>query len=357
MHDGVVRHVSRVINAASPGATLSLTLYFFNRQEIVGALQTAAARGVRIQIVVDGDMVGNSWHQALKAIPSVKIVECDPRSSGDSPVRGCMSNRINSAPLDKRPINHNKFMTVSSVELTGGATAKNVLYVSSANLDYYGAYESALTISHAGLYRDYLRYFNDLMRHGESGRVNNNYGRTFTAGAHRVYTFPRREATGGPRSASNDPISTLLRNTTCGSSGETRIELANFRIQRRAVVRELIAARERGCRVRVVTGENGFAALKDLARAVPVRHCGHTAAGGVTMHEKFMIVRRGSQSTLYAGSQNLTYRGLRQNDEAILALRNHVVADPYQGRFNWLYRECKPIEFPASTTNLDEDTD
>lgn len=358
MHDGVVQHVSRLINAASPGATLSLTLYYFNRQEIVEALKGAAARGVRIRIVVDGDMVGNGWHQALKAIPSVRLVECDPRLSGGSPVRGCMSDRIGSAPLNERPVNHNKFMTVSSVQLAGGGTAKNVLYVSSANLDFYPAYESALTISHAGLYQDYLRYFNDLMRYGESGRVNNNYGRTFTAGAHRVYTFPRREAAGSsPRSASNDPIAALLRNTTCGPSGETRIDLANFRIQRRAVVRELIAARQRGCAVRVVTGENGFVAVKDLARVVPVHHCGHTDNGGVTTHEKFLIVRRGSQSTLYVGSHNLTYRALRQNDEAILALRNHAVAGPYQERFNWLYGECEPIQFPATSTSFDEDTD
>ncbi|MFI2511721.1 phosphatidylserine/phosphatidylglycerophosphate/cardiolipin synthase family protein [Streptomyces sp. NPDC018972] len=361
MHAGVAAHVQRLINAASPGATLSLTLYYFNRKEIIDSLRDAAARGVHVRVVVDGDMLygNNAWaYAALKAIPTIRLVACDPRPNGAAPVRGCMSDRLGAAPLDKRPINHNKFMTISSVQLTGGGTARNVLYTASANLDYYRAYESALTVTHAGLYQDYVSYFNDLMRHGSSGRVNNNYGKTLSAGAHRVYTFPRREAAGrSPRSASNDPIAALLRQTTCGASGRTLIDLANFRIQRRAVVNELIAAQKRGCRIRVVTGENTFAAVQDLARAVPVRHCGHTEAGGVTVHEKFMIIRRGSQSTLYAGSQNLTYRALRQNDEAVLALRNHAVNGPYQQRFNWLYGECDPFVAPTANATGAADID
>ncbi|WSQ08954.1 phospholipase D-like domain-containing protein [Streptomyces sp. NBC_01231] len=348
MHAGVVQHVGRLIDAASPGATLSLTLYFFNREEIVAALRSAAARGVHVRVVVDGDMVGNGWHNALKAIPSIRLVECDPRPSGAAPVRGCMSDHIGKSPLNKRPVNHNKFMTISSVQLAGGGTARNVLYVSSANLDFFRAYESALTISHAGLYQDYLRYFNDLMRYGSSGKVNNDYGKTFRAGAHRVYTFPRE---------SNDPIAAILRGTRCGRSGQTRIDLANFRIQRQAVVKELIAARTRGCKVRVVTGENTLAAVQDLARAMPVHYCGRTNRGGVPVHEKFMIVRRGSQSMLYVGSHNLTYRALRQNDEAILALRNHAVTGPYKQRFDWLHAECKPFVWPTTEADSDENND
>ncbi|MET7649253.1 phospholipase D-like domain-containing protein [Streptomyces sp. NPDC005426] len=345
MHAGVAQHVQRLIDAASPGATLSLTLYYFSRTEIVQALRNAAARGVRVRVVVDGWMVhdpkGIPFYKALKAIPSIRVVECDLRGSGEEPVRACMSNRTGSAPLSERPVMHNKFMTISSVQLAGGGTAKGVLYVSSANLDHYAAYEDALTVTHAGLYKDYVAYFEDLMHHGSRGSVNNNYGKTFSANEHRVYTFPRMEAAGRkPRSATNDPIADILRRTPCGSSQRTQIDLANFRIQRRAVVSELIAAQARGCKVRIVTGDDAFAALKTLARAMPVRLCGHTDAGGMPVHEKFMILRRGTQSTLYVGSHNLTYRALRQNDEAILALRNHAIAGPYKKRFDYLHAAC-----------------
>lgn len=362
MHKGVAEHVRRLIDAASPGATLSLTLYYFSRLEIVEALRNAAARGVRVRVVVDGWMVhdpkGVPFYKALKAIPSIRVVGCDPRGSGGEPVRACMSNRMGSAPLSERPVMHDKFMTISSVQLAGGGTANDVLYVSSANLDYYAAYESALTITHAGLYKDYLAYFEDLMRHGSLGSVNNNYGKTFRASEHRVYTFPRKEAAGrGPRSATNDPVAEILRRTPCGSSVRTQVDLANFRIQRRAVVNELIAAQARGCKVRVVTGDDAFAALKTLARAMPVRLCGHTEAGGMPVHEKFMILRRGTQSTLYVGSHNLTYRALRQNDEAILALRNHAIAGPYKKRFDYLHAECNPWKpspnvAPATNTEI-----
>ncbi|WP_031079838.1 phospholipase D-like domain-containing protein [Streptomyces sp. NRRL S-118] len=341
-HKNIADHARRLIDAASPGAMLSLTLYYFDRDEIVDALRRAAARGVSVRLVVDGYMVGNAWHKALTSIPGITVVACDPRRSGGEPVRACMGNRV----IHKVPVMHNKFMIISSVQLTGGRTAKNVLYVSSANLDHYTAYESVLTLTHAGLYEDYLTYFNDLMRHGSTGQVNNDYGKTFRAGDHRIYTFPRKE-TGNkprPRSASNDPIAGLLRNTACGSPGRTRIDLANFRIQRAAVVKELIAARERGCKVRVVTGEDQFVEVNRLARAMPVRLCSHDNGAGITMHEKFILVRRGSRSTLYVGSHNLTYRALRQNDESILALRNHPIGSSYLKRFDYLHEGCERMK-------------
>ncbi|MER5935137.1 phosphatidylserine/phosphatidylglycerophosphate/cardiolipin synthase family protein [Streptomyces sp. NPDC002054] len=346
-HKGVVEHVGRLIDAASPGATLSLTIYYFDRMEIVTALSRAAARGVHVRVVVDGNMVhdANPYYAGLKRIPSATIVECDQRRTGGEPVRGCMSNRMGA----ERPVMHNKFMTISRVQLRGGKTAENVLYVSSANLDPYKAYESALTITHAGLYRDYLTYFNDLMRHGKSQIVNEDYGKDFSAGPHRLYTFPRQ---------SDDPVADVLRRTRCSSSGpKTRIDVANFRIARRAVVKELVdIARKRGCEVRVVTGDGSMPGVPILDKVINVRLCSHLQPGQIPVHEKFFIVRRGSQTTLYVGSQNLTTRGLRQNDEAVLALRNHPVTAAYQKRFDDLHKECPHVEprlDAAPTTNPD----
>ncbi|MFE9204505.1 phospholipase D-like domain-containing protein [Micromonospora sp. NPDC007230] len=371
MHKGVGAHVARLINATPTGATLSLTLYFFNRQEVLDALKAAAARGVRVRIVINGSQVwaGDAFYQALKATPSITVVECGTRRPDKQSTRGCMTNRTGS-PLNNPPLLHDKFMTISSVRVAGGGTARNVLYVSSANLDYYAAYEDAITISHAGLYADYLRYFNDLMAHGRSGASDDNAGRTYAAGAHRLYTFPRREAAGSTaRSGSNDPVVRILKGLSCSSS--TKVDLANFRIQRRAVVNELIAARKRGCQVRIVTGAKSgaphdkgkpMAALVDLARAMPVHLCGYTEnekgeQQGIPMHEKFMIIRQGAQSTLYLGSHNLTYRALRQNDENILALRNHPLATPFQRRFESHHSTCWVYNPPAGVALTPSDAD
>ncbi|MGB2567662.1 phospholipase D-like domain-containing protein [Micromonospora citrea] len=373
MHAGVGAHVARLINAAPAGATLSLTLYFFNRQEVLDALKGAAARGVKVRIVINGSQVwdGDAYYKALKATSGITVVECGTRRPDKQSTRGCMTRRTEASPLHNPPLLHNKFMTISSVRLAGGGTAKNVLYVSSANLDHYRAYENAITISHAGLYADYLHYFNALMAQGRSGASDANAGRTYTAGGHRLYTFPRREAAGTkPRSGSNDPIVSILKGLTC--SGSTRIDLANFRIQRRAVVNELIAARKRGCQVRVVTGARTgrphdvgapMAALVTLAKAMPVHLCGYTEAGGIPMHEKFIIIRQAGTSTLYLGSHNLTYRALRQNDENILALRNHPLAKPFQQRFDSHHSTCRVYDpskdpnIPASGDIADESTD
>jgi phosphatidylserine/phosphatidylglycerophosphate/cardiolipin synthase-like enzyme len=124
--------------------------------------------------------------------------------------------------------------------------------------------------------------------------------------------------------------------------------VANFRIQRAAVVAELKAASARHCQVRIVTGAKSGAkhdvgapmtALVELARALPVHMCS-VDKGGIPMHEKFMVVRQGNQSTLYVGSHNLTYRALRQNDENILALRNHPLGTPFHQRFESHFANC-----------------
>jgi phosphatidylserine/phosphatidylglycerophosphate/cardiolipin synthase-like enzyme len=373
MHRGVGDHVARLINATPPGATISLTLYFFNRPEVLDALRGAAGRGVRVRILINGSQVwsGDAFYQALKATRGITVVECGTRRPDGQSTRGCMTNRMGASPLGNPPLLHDKFMTISSVRLAGGGSARNVVYVSSANLDHYAAYENAITISHAGLYADYRRYFDALMAHGRSGASDPNAGRTYAAGDHRLYTFPRREAAGRtPSSGSNDPIVSILRGFTC--SGSTKIDLANFRIQRRAVVSELIAARTRGCEVRVVTGAKSGAphdkgapmrALVDLAKAMPVHLCGYTedengTQQGIPMHEKFMIIRQGAQSTLYVGSHNLTYRALRQNDENILALRNHPLAVPFQQRFDSHHTTCWVYNPPAgAATSSDTDTD
>ncbi|MEV0430622.1 phosphatidylserine/phosphatidylglycerophosphate/cardiolipin synthase family protein [Micromonospora sp. NPDC050495] len=367
MHKGLGAHVARLINATPSGATLSLTLYFFNRREVLDALKGAAARGVKVRIVINGSQVwdGDAYYKALKATSGITVVECGTRRPDGQSTRGCMTDRTDAKTLKNPPLLHDKFMTISSVRLAGGTTARNVLYVSSANLDHYAAYENAITISHAGLYADYLRYFNGLMAHGRSGASDDNAGRTYVAGEHRLYTFPRREGAGSkPTSGSNDPIVSILKGLSC--SGSTKVDLANFRIQRRAVVNELIAARKRGCQVRVVTGAKSgarhdegtpMAALVTLATAMPVHLCGYTPAGGIPLHEKFLIIRQGSRSTLYVGSHNLTYRALRQNDENILALRNHPLATPFQQRFELHYSTCLQWHPPAGVAGTVSDTD
>ncbi|WP_190113386.1 hypothetical protein [Streptomyces cinnamoneus] len=126
---------------------------------------------------------------------------------------------------------------------------------------------------------------------------------------------------------------------------------------------EFTAARTRGCQARVVTGDGSMSGANPFVRAVSFRLCAETEAGGRPVHEQFMIVRQGgAQSMLCAGSYRLMYRALRQNDESILALRDHLVAVPYRQRFDCLHGECKPWKptsdvVPPADADDEEDAD
>ncbi|QFU89652.1 phospholipase D-like domain-containing protein [Amycolatopsis sp. YIM 10] len=367
-HPPIVARAKALIDASTPGSKIDMPLYYFNQQTIIDSLKLAKARGVNIRVLLDGHMRNQWQHTQLKAFlgedktkPSYVAV-CGSRvQDGTDYVasRGCIGTRQFGADGENPSyaLNHNKFITLTGVLLTNGSVAGNVTYISSANLDTYDAFQSAITVTDPKVHLYYSFYFADLEFH-QSTTGNDAYNRRWGAASdtYQLFGFPFHEADGaGATSGSNDPIVNILRTENCAAGGS--IKVANYRIQRTAVVAQLIAAAKRGCSVQVVTGNTGddretpddetFDALKELASRgsnIVVRLCGSDPDfGGVPMHEKFMVIKKDASAApqLLAGSANLTYKGLRQSDENVLRIRDAGIVSKYVERADGFYRICK----------------
>ncbi|GAA1530412.1 hypothetical protein GCM10009678_10710 [Actinomadura kijaniata] len=365
-HERIAAHAKRLIDAAN-GGSINITLYYFDRIEIVEALAAAAGRGVRVRVVIDGWNRGRAEYKALieaSKVPDPKqriaVATCSPRKvdweGRKVATRGCIANRdaLDEAgnAVSEPSIMHNKFMTLSSVQTTGG-TVNNVVYVSSANLDWWHgkdatekkAYENVVTLTSPELHRFYAeRYFDDLF-HGPNSTGNNEYGdpdpdpetdNNHHSADYEVFTYPRQV---------HDPVGEALAEAaeTCSTTRtDDVIKVANFRISRRNITGILGVAKKRGCTVQVVTGDVGddprtpandhYPALTDLLEAnIDIKLCGPAMGAYSQMHEKTLMIGHGPTAGLYIGSANMTDGAMKYADESVLRV---MKTSPLWSRFD-----------------------
>ncbi|MEU5720801.1 hypothetical protein [Micromonospora sp. NPDC047738] len=75
------------------------------------------------------------------------------------------------------------------------------------------------------------------------------------------------------------------------------------------------------------------------------------------MHDKFLTIRQGSESTLHTASHNLPYRALRHHEENLLSLRNHLLSTPFQRRFDSHHRESLRHDPQTGVAATSDETD
>ncbi|MFI0408927.1 phosphatidylserine/phosphatidylglycerophosphate/cardiolipin synthase family protein [Actinomadura sp. 3N508] len=366
-HQKIAAHAVALINAANPGSTVRITLYYFDRMEVANALIAAAKRGVKVRIVMDGwNRDREEWAALVAASKAptpvgerVALSTCGTRlvdwQGRDVSDRGCIANREIDNPdesSNEPSIMHNKFMTLSSVQTTSGPVS-NVVYVSSANLDWWKgrtnpertAYENVVTLASAELHKFFgTHYFEDLFN-GPNTMGNNSYGdpdpdpetdNNFHSANHEVFTSPRQV---------HDGVGAAIERAARGCS-TTRtddiIKVANFRISRSNITGILAHAKQKGCTVQVVTGDVGddpktpgndhWPALSRLLAAnIDVKVC-HPHMGSYSeMHEKTLMINHSPTAGLYIGSANMTDGALKYADESVLRI---MKTSPIWARFD-----------------------
>ncbi|MFI0369671.1 phosphatidylserine/phosphatidylglycerophosphate/cardiolipin synthase family protein [Actinomadura sp. 1N219] len=377
-HQKIAAHAIALLNAATPGSTVRITLYFYDRADVTEALLAAAKRGVKVRIVMDGwNRTRPQWKALIAASkaptpPSerVAVSTCSPKRVNYNgrwvASRGCIANREydedTGEPSNEPSIMHNKFMTLSSVQTTSG-TVSNVVYVSSANLDWWKgedrpdlkAYENVVTLASAELHKFYgEKYFEDLFD-GPTTTGNNSYGdpdpdpeadNNFHSADNEVFTYPRQV---------HDPVGAAIERAsrTCSTTTtDDVIKVANFRISRSNITGILGFAKKRGCTVQVVTGDVGddpgtpgndhWPALLLLLEAnIDVKVC-HPSMGAYSeMHEKTLMINHGPTAGLYIGSANMTDGALKYADESVLRImKTSPIWAKFDQHFNALHDYC-----------------
>ncbi len=315
-------HVDELAADAPRGALIRLAMYQFTSQKFAQTLVAAARRGVDVRVVVDATSRGGVAYQRLaQALGASRkrsswIVTC---------AKGCIGDTIM----------HNKFYLYSR---TG--SAEKVVVQASANLtttNRVNAWNNAFTISDATLYQAYGRYFSALSdRRHRDGFYHVTHSGDITA-----YTFPR--------AARNDTLYDLLGHVDC--ERPTAVHATTYSLTRTLIARRLWTLAHIGCDVRVIYTNLGARARKILERpgGPQLLNSHYTYVDQRTgrpvkayVHSKYVAIdgtyAGQPRQLVITGSPNFTTPGLRDNDEAMLAIDNVRIHAAYEQNFSDLWQ-------------------
>ncbi len=303
-----------LIDMAVPGSRIRVAIYTFTRGPPSDALVRAAARGVDVRIVFDGDAdgtLGSEVGTLVDALGAANVHVCD------APGSSCLGSGI---------MHHKTFLFS---ELSDGS--RDVVLQASHNLTttQLTMHNNAVIIrGDAALFAGYERTWTDMFADIE----NPNYYRIDDGDlATRVYFFPR--ATGGDTSVS------ILDNVTCDRTARIRVAMAFFTNARSEVADALAARAREGCDVRVVAGDaeiplGGTVASTLTGAGVEVTRYPERG-GGWSLHSKYMLIDANYADSgahrrlVFTGSHNWTGPALTENDETQLRVEDDAVFDAF----------------------------
>ncbi len=320
--DAIRDHVDELAADTPRGALIRLAMYEFTSQSFARTLVDAFRRGVDVRVVVDAASRDSAAYKRLVAALGTNrdrsswVVTC---------AKGCIGDTIM----------HNKFYLYSRA-----GSAEQVVVQASANLtttNRVNAWNNAFTISDAALYTSYGHYFDAL----SARRHRAGYYHVTHSGAVTAYTFPR--------AARDDTLYDLLGHVDCEKP--TAVHATTYSLTRTLVARRLWTLAHMGCDVRIIYTNLGARARKILQRAggPQLLNSHYTYVDRVTgkpvrayVHSKYIAIdgtyAGKPRQLVITGSPNFTTPGLRDNDEAMLAIESIRIHAAYEENFSDLWQ-------------------
>jgi len=326
----IVRRICALVKQTPAGARIQVAHFVMSGTagtEFADELIKAHQRGVKVQVILDGDTRGGVVAAQLasglgtdRSAASWLHVCTGPMSGGTA---ACIGDKGQ----------HNKFYLFSK---TGDAS--NVVVQSSANLTDLNSstyWNNAVVLpGNKRLYQAYDGYFKDLA----AERKNLDYYRVVNTGAAggsvRVHFFPK--------AGTADPIVEYLDKVSCeGGRTTVRVGMSEWDTYRIAIPAKLRDLAAQGCTVKVVYGIMDDEVKQVLLSEprVELRTLGTGGALPGRVHSKYLLVEGSYDGErdahwVFTGSHNYNLTSLRRNDEALLRLNNKTVYRQYVANFD-----------------------
>lgn len=309
-----------LIDSALPGSSIRVAVFSFTRAPMSAALLRAAARGVDVRVVVDGDApnISGSEIAALQiGLGASRVHICD------SPGTACVGSGI---------MHHKTFLFSALADGRRQVVVQASHNPTAAQLTMHN--NALIVHGDAALFAAYRQTFDDLERDVE---IPNYYRIVDGDLGTRAYFFPRL---GG-----GDTVVSILDNIACDSAARIRVAMAFFTDARLEVAQALAARANEGCDVRVVAGDDAIPVGGSVSNALTAAGVELTRypprGGGWSLHSKYLLIdarysgsaaRRG---LVFTGSHNWTGPALTVNDETLLRVEDEGVFNAYLA--DWLH--------------------
>ncbi|MFC5749755.1 phospholipase D-like domain-containing protein [Actinomadura rugatobispora] len=336
----IAQRLCSLVEQTPAGATVQVAHFVMSGTAGTGfadELIKAHRRGVRVQVLVDGDTRGAAVARRLAdalgtdtADRSFLHVCTGPMSGGTA---ACIGDKGQ----------HNKFYLFSRV-----GRAKNVVVQSSANLTDLNSttyWNNAVTlVGDKRLYGAYSAYFADLA----AERKNLDYYRTVDARKVQASFFPRAGT-----DASTDPIVENLGLVRCTPGTAIRVGMSEWDAYRVAIAERLRDLARQGCTVQIVYGivDDEVKQVLQSEPRIGLRVLGGGSGLPGRIHSKYMLIegsfgRDDRARVVLTGSHNYNQTSLRRNDEALLRLTDKTIYTQYVRNFTTM-QAAAPAASPA----------
>lgn len=340
----IINHLQRSIRSAKPGSRISISTFLMDGKKSADALLKARKRGVKVQIVMDGDDARTHQGKRLARIlnrdnkPKAKIPQRWGRDKSyvvfcEGSCRGGQAN------------NHSKFYV-----FTRTGTARNVVMVSSSNLNKGGAVKGWNDLYITKGNRKLVQHYTGI--HAEMSKD------TPTGDRYRQFRVGKFTSRFYPKPQGKDPVINDLKKVRCkganggaGRKGRTKINISMFawnNVRGMSIARRLLKLDKAGCDVSIIYGAPSRQVRNLLTKSA--------RKGGVKLwdsrqdrngdgifdlrvHHKYMLIsgRYGGDRSawrVHTGSQNWGRGTLRGGDENTLNIVSRKAYRQYMKNWN-----------------------
>lgn len=335
------QQILKLISGTAASSQIHISMYNFDNLVLAQELLRAQARGVAVQLVLDGKSKKNA------AIPGHPVqVLNDGLRCGDKPCITFCKSLVGSS-CRGLVINHNKFYLIS--QLQDGRRDVVLQTSMNANGSQTHMYNDSLTVyDDERLYVGYLDYWRSLQK----DKFHFSKPDPFEGQEKiRAYLFPRL--------IGKDPVLNLLKKVSCKLPGSTiRVAQSRFDNSRSKVAKQLALLRSQGCDVKVIArSEQSVNSPGSKVRSYlgpdlfVLAYQGDDdtdqAVSQNSIHSKILLINAsfdGSQEKLpvvLMGSHNLNLTSLKTNDEVLLRIIDQQVFSDYSDYWDLILGDAK----------------
>lgn len=309
------------------GAEVHISIYMFNYQPLVIALEKAYNRGVKVQMVID-----NGRERSSKIVNKETIARFQALIKSPSHFLTVQSDTYPSA------INHCKYVLFSEIDLPQGK-AMYVVFSTSHNFTLIGTkkIQDAVVFTHKTLYDAYKYNWNEIASRSQSGMKNFTY-REVDLDNICAYFFPRRQNGVWDNS---DTYLDIFDKISDYSSANVRVVMSSW--SRVEVAQKLTDLHKKGVKVEVIAKDQDASGpvLEELQR---LKNAGAYVKvikmSEKDTHSKITLIRgtwEGKrQELVFTGSHNYTEKALKYNNEVLLKLKDSKLFKQYDDYFDLL---------------------
>jgi RNA-binding protein YhbY len=325
-------HLIKYLKYTPKVATVYVNIFGFNYLPVLNAIEKAYRRGVVMHVMID------SSNASTVAVNQNSLTTLHSLFKKPSNVIA-VSNDIGS-PATGYAIDHNKYVLFSEIDLPQGIV-KHAVFATSENfgLATTKKVQDAVVMSSKGLYKAFLRDWNQIAKYAHSGMRNFTYIAA-DLDSMKVFFFPRRE---NGEWDGHDTVIEQLDKLSNYTMDTVRVFMADW--TRVKIAQKLTALKKKGTTVQVITRSAGQGVSKQVIQELDRLK---TAGGYVKIlditkendHSKCMLIKGTfngkKRQIILTGSHNYTYNALKRNDEFLLMLKNSALFDDYWNYFGQL---------------------